>query len=89
MARRRVKTTQHNDDTEVKTIGGLGGQARPSSENDAPAYTTNGVPPSNLRARIEQLAYQLYEQRGRRHGDDWKDWLEAERLTVGTDAGVE
>lgn len=89
MARRRVKTTQHNNDTEASTISGLGGQERPSFENDAPAHTTNGVLSSDTRTRIEKLAYQLYEQRGCRHGDDWKDWLEAERLTVGAEPGAE
>ena len=28
---------------------------------------------------IERRAYELYEQRGRAHGHDWDDWLQAER----------
>ena len=36
-----------------------------------------------LRARIEERAYQLYEQRGRREGYDLEDWLEAERQILG------
>jgi outer membrane protein TolC len=32
--------------------------------------------------RISRLAYELYEQRGRREGLDLKDWLDAERQLV-------
>ncbi|MEK9140205.1 MAG: DUF2934 domain-containing protein [Nitrospirota bacterium] len=35
--------------------------------------------PHDLRARIAELAYGLYEQRGRRDGHALDDWLEAER----------
>ena len=28
---------------------------------------------------IAQRAYELYEERGRVHGRDWEDWLQAER----------
>jgi Protein of unknown function (DUF2934) len=28
---------------------------------------------------IARGAYELYERRGRDHGRDWKDWLQAER----------
>jgi Protein of unknown function (DUF2934) len=31
---------------------------------------------------IARRAYDLYEQRGGEHGDDWDDWLQAERKTV-------
>ena len=29
---------------------------------------------------IAKVAYELFEQRGRMHGHDLEDWLEAERL---------
>ena len=29
--------------------------------------------------RIARLAYELFEERGKRHGDDWADWFLAER----------
>lgn len=29
--------------------------------------------------RVEQRAYELYEQRGRQDGGDMEDWLDAER----------
>jgi hypothetical protein len=38
--------------------------------------------PGELHARIAKLAYELYVQRGRRHGYDLADWLAAERQLV-------
>jgi hypothetical protein len=35
-----------------------------------------------LRERIAQRAYELYEKRGQTHGGDLEDWLEAERLVL-------
>ena len=40
--------------------------------------------PDDLRARIVELAYVLYEQRGRRDGHALDDWLEAERQVAST-----
>ena len=36
----------------------------------------------SLRGRIEGKAYELYEKRGRNHGNDLNDWLTAERLVL-------
>ena len=36
----------------------------------------------SLRRRIEGRAYELYEKRGRNHGNDLNDWLMAERLVL-------
>ncbi len=33
---------------------------------------------------IEQRAYELYEQRGRQHGNDLEDWLKAEHELAGS-----
>lgn len=33
-----------------------------------------------LQEKIRKVAYGLYLKRGGRHGQDWQDWLEAERL---------
>jgi hypothetical protein len=61
------------------------------AEAVAPARSTAQEMPSNqsgnpeksyfqdLGARIAQRAYELHEQRGRVHGHDFEDWLEAER----------
>jgi len=35
---------------------------------------------NDLSARIQEKAYRLFEKRGYSHGNDWSDWLEAERL---------
>jgi hypothetical protein len=34
---------------------------------------------NNLTEQIQARAYYLFEKRGYSHGDDWLDWLEAER----------
>lgn len=34
----------------------------------------------DLQPRIAQKAYELFEKRGRIHGNDLSDWFEAERL---------
>lgn len=36
-----------------------------------------------LRERVEQRAYELYEQRGRQDGFDAQDWLQAEQEITG------
>lgn len=47
----------------------------------------NGQQPDDLRTRIVERAYVLYEQRGRRDGHALDDWLEAERQ-VSSDASL-
>ncbi|MBX3331245.1 MAG: DUF2934 domain-containing protein [Nitrospira sp.] len=42
----------------------------------------NGQQSDDLRARIVELAYVLYEQRGRQDGRALDDWLEAEQQVV-------
>jgi hypothetical protein len=34
----------------------------------------------SLHEMIEKEAYEIYEKRGKRHGRDLDDWLEAERI---------
>lgn len=36
----------------------------------------------NLYEEIARLAYELYEKKGRRHGCDLEDWLEAEIIVI-------
>lgn len=36
----------------------------------------------SLRDEITKLAYELYEKKGRRHGCDFEDWLEAEIIVM-------
>ena len=39
---------------------------------------------SAVRSRIRRRAYQIYEQRGRIHGFDVQDWLNAEQEILGS-----
>jgi hypothetical protein len=42
--------------------------------------SVNGSPlTEQLFERIGRRAYELYQLRGESHGQDWEDWLEAER----------
>jgi hypothetical protein len=52
-------------------------------ETPAPAHETNGQA-----ARIAARAYELYLARGGSHGNDWDDWLAAERELAGTRQGT-
>lgn len=35
---------------------------------------------AELNQAIAKKAYELFQKRGYSHGNDWQDWLEAERL---------
>lgn len=37
----------------------------------------------DIQAKIAERAHELFEQRGRAHGDDWEDWLNAENEFFG------
>lgn len=62
----------------------------------APRYSGETTAGNADRERIAERAYQLYIERGGRHGKDLDDWLEAERelarrgskRTSRTDSGV-
>ncbi len=43
----------------------------------------------DLREEIAKAAYELFESRGRIHGRDLDDWLEAERIVLYQHAGQE
>jgi hypothetical protein len=36
--------------------------------------------PNPTREEVSRLAYELYQKRGRAHGNDWGDWLQAEAI---------
>jgi len=38
--------------------------------------------PDQMR-KIAEMAYHLWEKRGRPHGNDRQDWLEAEKIVMG------
>ena len=37
----------------------------------------------NQMKKIAEMAYHLWEKRGRPHGNDRQDWLEAEKVVMG------
>jgi len=82
MARRTTKATQRTDDTGLRPLNGKE-QRIGSLEHDTASPGGNGNLPSDIRSRIEALAYDLYLRRGCGHGEHVNDWLEAERLTLG------
>ena len=88
MARQRVKSSRQNKDAATQSINELPAATGPSSCDTLRPHAHNGDAPSNTKRRIEELAYALYQQRGGRHGDDLKDWLEAERLTIAAQESV-
>lgn len=49
--------------------------AKPTTTPTATKPDTNA-----LRALTEKLAYDLWEKKGRKHGSELGDWLEAEKL---------
>ncbi len=36
----------------------------------------------DLNSEIAKVAYELHEERGRKHGHDLQDWLEAEKIVL-------
>jgi hypothetical protein len=62
-----MKTAQKNKNKEAA----IKADGRPSPLHD-----------SNLYQAIAEKAHELYNQKGRRHGHDLEDWLEAERLVL-------
>lgn len=48
--------------------------------SDRPSMSARkGSNPEEMRQRIEQRAFELYEQRGRENGRELEDWLRAEQ----------
>lgn len=47
----------------------------PATRSEQPRTTPN---PTELEEQIHRRAYELYEARGREHGHDREDWLQAE-----------
>ncbi|HTN43466.1 MAG TPA: DUF2934 domain-containing protein [Nitrospiria bacterium] len=54
----------------------------PMSVSSKSAFSEAVALNPELRERIAQKAYDLYEKRGSVHGLDVQDWLEAERLIM-------
>ena len=83
MARRRTKTTTYMDE---RAGGSIVNTTLSAPERLQPELMSQETvcrsATDDTRARIEKLAYELYQQRGCRDGHDHEDWLEAERLAL-------
>ena len=78
MAQRRGQ-----DSTRKGSLNGSESSAATSRPSARSQKTANGKTMAvGLRDRIETLAYELYLQRGRQHGYDQQDWLEAEQMAL-------
>lgn len=60
----------------VKTKAPAQGSGRPSKPAGSPRNPIEL--PDGMWERIARKAYELWEQRGRREGQDMEDWLDAE-----------
>jgi hypothetical protein len=83
MARRTTRAIDTSD-TQARSENGTNQADLQSRQHGIAASAANGTLPADLRSRIEKLAYELYQGRGCRHGDDLRDWFEAERLIIGS-----
>jgi hypothetical protein len=58
--------------------------ATPAATTTAKQGNTTAAKPkidaAQIRALTEKLAYEMWEKRGRKHGNDQQDWIEAEKL---------
>ena len=50
------------------------------STNKASSNSSTSIPQEQLTDMIRKKAYELYEKRGKKSGQDMNNWLEAERM---------
>ena len=55
------------------------GEKQKAKETDASMDTQSNAMSEKDQTRVVELAYKLYEQRGRKDGQDLEDWFKAER----------
>lgn len=83
MAQRRIKSPADRTQKGSPSNAAKKTAARPRPVRSRRPQPTAGLAASEeIRIRIEKLAYELYQRRGRQDGHDRQDWLEAERLTL-------
>ena len=63
-----------------KTSGSPVNRATPATP--APALNVQPAVSGPTKEEIAREAYYLGQKRGCKHGDDWKDWLEAEKIVL-------
>ena len=82
MAQRRLRSIEDSVRIPSRSTKEMETSARQRSGPESPSQADNEATAEAIRTRIEKLAYELYQQRGRQDGYDRQDWLEAERLTL-------
>ena len=83
MAQRRLRSIDDSVRIPSRSTTEMETPARQRSGPEIPPQQADSEPTTEeIRTRIEKLAYELYQQRGRQDGYDRQDWLEAERLTL-------
>ena len=83
MAQRRLRSIEDSIRVPSRSTTEMETSARQRSGLESlPQQTDSEATTEEIRTRIEKLAYELYQQRGRQDGYDRQDWLEAERLTL-------
>jgi len=50
------------------------------STNKVSSNSSTSIPQDQLTDMIRKKAYELYEKRGKKSGQDMNNWLEAERI---------
>ncbi|MBF0330340.1 MAG: DUF2934 domain-containing protein [Candidatus Omnitrophica bacterium] len=54
-------------------------EVKPAVKKEAQAVVKKNVSQDDFWRRVENKAYEIYVSRGADHGDDQRDWFEAER----------
>ena len=54
-----------------------------TTTQSTPSFRTSDTIPPQVKKQIAELAYRLYEERGKEPGHELDDWLEAERRILG------
>jgi hypothetical protein len=89
MAQRRIKSSADNKQTGSPPKSVKKTSSRPRLVRERRPQPAGGrAAAEEIRIRIEKLAYELYQRRGRQDGHDRQDWLEAERLTLSESAAT-
>jgi len=86
LARKAAAVQSHQKKAEIVKVIKTS-QRNTNVENDQLTDPADGTDPNfqyfeDLGTRIAKRAYELYEKRGRTHGKDFEDWLEAERQVL-------
>lgn len=89
MARPRMETTAETDERLKRSLPPTKAPTQLNRDSQVLSHEQGtGIATGDSRARIEKLAYELYQRRGCGDGHDREDWLEAERMALAQPAGA-